>query len=147
MNILISACLLGVKCRYDGKSKEYPQIKLLKDKHNLIPICPEVMGGRPTPRVVTEIQNGKAIDKDGIDQTKAFINGAIKSLEIAKEYGCTVAVLKSKSPSCGFGEIYDGTFSGTLVTGNGIAAAFFKESKISILNENNFMNFLVNERI
>lgn len=139
MNILISACLLGIKCRYDGQGKQYSQLDpLLKSKHKLIPVCPEQLGGRPTPRIASEIKNGKVIDKEGNDVTKDFISGAEKTLDIAKSNDCSLAIFKSKSPSCGFGFIYDGTFSGTLINGNGIAANYLNDHDITILNENNY---------
>ncbi len=134
-NILISACLLGEGCRYDGKSKPCPKIMKLKEKYNLIPVCPEVLGGLETPRTPCEIQFGKVISAGGEDRTKEYKKGAEITLEIAKRHNCTYAILKSKSPSCGKGKIYDGTFSKTLTDGNGITAQLLTENGIEVYSE------------
>lgn len=134
-NILISACLIGEKCRYDGKCKSYPEIALLKEKYNLIPVCPEVMGGLETPRTPCEIQNGKVISADGADKTAEYKKGAEIALEIALKNNCKKAILKSKSPSCGKGKIYDGTFSKTLTDGNGITADLLIQNGITVYSE------------
>ena len=134
-NILVSACLLGERCRYDGKSKPCDEVIKLNEKYNLIPVCPEVLGGLETPRTPCEIQNGRVISADGIDRTIEYTTGAQITLEIAKENNCKVAILKSKSPSCGKGKIFDGTFSGTLTDGNGITAQLLTENGIDVYNE------------
>ena len=134
-NILVSACLLGERCRYDGKSKPCDEVIKLNEKYNLIPVCPEVLGGLETPRTPCEIRNGKVISANGIDRTIEYTTGAQIALEIAKENNCKVAILKSKSPSCGKGKIYDGTFSGTLTDGNGITAQLLTENGIDVYNE------------
>lgn len=134
-NILVSACLLGERCRYDGKSKPCDEVIKLNEKYNLIPVCPEVLGGLETPRTPCEIQNGRVISADGIDRTMEYTTGAQIALEIAKENNCKVAILKSKSPSCGKGKIFDGTFSGTLTDGNGITAQLLTENGIDVYNE------------
>lgn len=135
MNIIISACLVGICCRYDGKVKEYPQITELAKKHTLIPICPEQLGGRPTPRQPVEITGSSVLDKNGNDYTKEFKKGADEALKIALLNDCHLAIFKSKSPSCGFGKIYDGTFTRSLTDGNGITANLFNESGITVKNE------------
>ena len=114
-NILVSACLLGESCRYDGKSKPCERVIALSNTYNLIPICPEVMGGLPTPRTPSEICGELVLMKDGRDVTENYNRGAKKALEIARENACTVAILKEKSPSCGSGLIHNGKFDGGLI--------------------------------
>ena len=134
-NILVSACLLGEACRYDGKSKPCERVIALKDTYNLIPICPEVMGGLPTPRTPSEICGELVLMKDGRDVTENYNHGALRALEIARENACTVAILKEKSPSCGSGLIHNGLFDGGLVEGDGITAKLLKSQGIRILGE------------
>lgn len=136
MNILVSACLLGVACRYDGKSKEVTRIRQLLKNHNLIPICPEQLGGLPTPRVPSERINDRVINKNSIDVTLEYQKGAEEALRIAKIFDCSLAILKEKSPSCGCGKIYDGSFSKILIDGNGTTAELFLKNNIKVLNEN-----------
>lgn len=143
MNILVSSCLTGLDCKYNGGNNFSKKISALMDKHVIIPVCPEVLGGLPTPRPPAEIKGGYVINKEGVDVTQNFKAGAKKALEAAKKYNCTVAVLKSNSPSCGFGRIYDGTFSGTLIDGNGITAALLKENGIRVLTENDDLENLL----
>ncbi len=134
-NILVSACLLGHACRYDGKSKPCERVIALGDAYNLIPICPEVMGGLPTPRVPSEICGERVLMKDGRDVTENYNRGALTALEIARQNGCTVAILKEKSPSCGSGLIHNGLFDGGLVKGDGITAQLLKKEGIRVLGE------------
>ena len=192
MRIAVSACLLGEACRYDGRSKPCARVQeLAVDGHELVPICPEVTGGLPTPRTPCEIvrapwvgrrgtpaatdgtqtclardppresrgragetEHGRSataardskaraanehswtiLDASGTDRTAAYARGAQAELARAKEAGCELAILKAKSPSCGSGEVYDGTFSGTLVPGWGIAAAAFRDAGITVIDE------------
>ncbi len=132
---LCSACLLGVRCRYDGKSKPNEKVLNLADEETLIPVCPEQLGGLPTPRVAAEQKDGKVVTKDGLDVTDNFERGAQQVLELAKIYGCKEAILKQRSPSCGCGQIYDGTFSGTIIEGDGVTAKLLKENGISVKTE------------
>ena len=134
-NILVSACLLGEPCRYDGKSKPCERVITLKNTYNLIPICPEVMGGLPTPRTPSEICGERVLMKDGRDVTENYNRGAQKALEIARENACTVAILKEKSPSCGSGLIHNGLFDGGLVEGDGITTQLLKQNGIRVLGE------------
>ena len=134
-NILVSACLLGESCRYDGKSKPCERVMALKDTYNLISICPEVMGGLPTPRVPSEICGERVLMKDGRDVTENYNRGAQKALEIARQNACTVAILKEKSPSCGSGLIHNGLFDGGLVDGDGITTRLLKNEGIRVLGE------------
>ena len=134
-NILVSACLLGANCRFDGTSKPCDKVIKLNEKYNLIPVCPEVLGGLETPRTPCEIQNDRVISADGIDRTIEYTTGAQIALKIAKQNNCKSAILKSKSPSCGKGKIFDGTFSGTLTDGNGITAQLLSDYGIKVYNE------------
>ena len=146
MNILISACLIGVSCRYDGLSKPLDKKTLfrLKEKHHLIPICPEIMGGLPTPRIPAEIaEDRRVLRRDGADITAEYEKGAHEALRLAEFFGCTAAILKARSPSCGRDEIYDGTFSGTLTEGDGITASLFRKKGIRIIREDEIDSFLL----
>ena len=140
--ILISACLLGKPYRYDGKAKPYERIEALKTKYELIPVCPENLGGLPTPRPPAEIQNGRVINKDRIDVTEEYTRGALETLNLAKEHNITLAILKERSPSCGKGKIYDGSFSGTLTDGNGITAELLIKNGITVLGESEIENLI-----
>ena len=136
--ILVSACLMGVNCKYNGGNNYNEKVmEYLKDKE-IIPICPEIMGGLPTPRIPSEIINNKVINKDGIDVTENYKKGAEETLELAKRLGVTKALLKAKSPSCGYKKIYDGTFQDVLIDGNGITAALLLENGFEILTEKDF---------
>ena len=135
MNLLISACLMGVRCRYDGGRKPLDCLNELMDRHVLIPVCPEVLGGLPTPRVPAERIGDKVITKDGRDVTANYQQGAEEALRLAKLYGCDCAVLKEKSPSCGSGQIYDGSFSRKLTPGDGVTAQLLKENGIAVYGE------------
>ena len=134
-NILVSACLLGVNCRYKGDGKRNEKILELGNKHTLIPVCPEQLGGLPTPRAPAEQQGGRVINKAGQDVTKAYRSGAEAALYIAKLNHVKFAVLKSRSPSCGSGMIYDGSFSGKLIGGDGVCAALLKQNGIEVFTE------------
>lgn len=135
MTILVSACLLGCPCRYDGKSKPHESILALLKEHTLIPVCPEQMGGLATPRPPAERKDGGVFTENGGDVTEQYRRGAEEALHLAKLYGCTCAVLKERSPSCGSGQVYDGSFSRTLVPGDGVTAALLKANGITVLGE------------
>lgn len=140
-NILVSACLLGEPCRYDGKSQPCEAVRALNSAYNLIPICPEQLGGLPTPRTPSEIQSdGRVLDQMGVDRTPSFHRGAQAALETARQFGCTRAILKAKSPSCGVHEIYDGFFSGTVVPGQGVTAAALAQAGLQIADENDMLD-------
>lgn len=142
MNILVSGCLLGIACRYDGKSKPYEPIIALTDKYNLIPFCPEVMGGLPTPRPPSEIVSDKVLNLKGQDVTEQYKKGAEEALRIAKLYKCKYAILKEKSPSCGSGLIHNGKFDGGLIEGDGITARLLKKNGIIVLGESEIENLI-----
>ncbi len=130
---LCSACLLGIKCRYDGKSK--PNKKIIELKETLIPVCPEQLGGLTTPRESSEIQGDKVVTQSGKDITKEFKQGAEEVLNLAKLFNIKQAILKQRSPSCGSGQIYDGTFSGKIIKGDGITTALLKKNGIKVITE------------
>ena len=134
-HLLISACLLGAQCRYDGQSKPLLQLVALSEQFNLVPICPEQLGGLPTPRTPAERTEGRVITKDGRDVTAEYRRGAECALETARREGVLAAVLKERSPSCGSGEIYDGTFTGTLTAGDGVTAELLKANGITVYGE------------
>lgn len=135
--VIISACLLGVKCRYDGKSNRLPDEKLneLREKYELIPVCPECYGGLTTPRVPSERVGDRVLSKTGTDVTEQFERGAQAALYLAKLFDPDMAVLKENSPSCGSGTIYDGSFSGVLTSGDGVTAQLLKENGINVIGE------------
>ena len=134
--LIMSACLLGEPCRYDGKSKPCAGVEALKHQYILLPVCPECMGGLPTPRPPAELQrDGRVVNREGRDVTKNYWEGAESVLRIAKEEDCGVALLKEKSPSCGKGRIYDGSFSKTLTNGNGVCAELLLQNGIRVLGE------------
>lgn len=144
-SILVSACLLGKNCKYNGGNNYNSEIEALASKYNLIPVCPEQLGGLSTPRLPAEIQQGggkdvlcgraKVVRKDGADVSEQFIEGAKEVLNTAKQKNVKLAILKSKSPSCGKGNIYDGTFSGNLIKGNGVTTDILEENGIKVLTE------------
>ena len=132
--IIVSACLAGYRCRYDGKVIPDAEIVALVKQGGAIPVCPEMMGGLPCPRVPAErtADGRRVVTKDGGDVTDAYQRGAEETLRMARLYGCEHAILKARSPSCGCGQIYDGSFSGTLRDGNGVVAALLTENGISV---------------
>lgn len=136
--ILVSSCLIGLKCRYDASIKENTDvIKYLSDKEYW-PICPEQMGGLATPRKPAEIVSNnplKIVDNQGYDVTENFLEGANQVIEIIKDKKVSLAILKAKSPSCGSENIYDGTFSNKLVEGQGILTKLLREKGIRVINE------------
>ena len=135
MKILISACLLGLPCRYDGAAKAQPWAARLVERHTLVPVCPEQLGGLPTPRNPSERQGDRVVMNTGVDVTEQYCRGARCALELCRMLGCEAAVLKERSPSCGSGEIYDGTFSGTRIPGDGVAATLFRANGIEVYGE------------
>ena len=145
MKLLVSACLLGVACRYDGRSKLHPLAQELCRRHEVIPVCGEIFGGLPTPRPPAEIQGYRVVTRDGEDITEAFLRGTAEVLRLADLYRCKAALLKERSPSCGCGQIYDGTFSKTLVEGDGMAAQMLKKHGLTVYGESQ-IGELVNTR-
>lgn len=149
-NILVSACLLGVNCRYDGGNGRQESLIGLIEKYNFIPVCPEQLGGLETPREpaeqIVKVVTGdhdeiRVVDRSGKDVTDSFIKGAEETLKLARLYSCKRAILKERSPSCGHGCIYDGTFSGTKVPGDGVTARLLEENGILVLGESSIESF------
>jgi uncharacterized protein YbbK (DUF523 family) len=132
---LCSACLLGVKCRYNGESALNKKVVALLKTEVLIPVCPEQLGGLPTPREPAEIVGGRVLTKSGKDVTENFERGAMETLKIAKLFNIKEAILKQGSPSCGCGRVYDGTFSGKTIKGDGVTAALLKRNGIKVVTE------------
>ena len=135
MKLLVSACLMGMGCRYDGKHNQLPRLAELMKKHTCIPVCPEIFGGLPTPRPPAERQGNKVVNDQGQDVTDAFVRGTAEVLRLADLYRCKAALLKERSPSCGSGQIYDGTFTKTLTEGDGLAAQLLKKKGLAVYGE------------
>lgn len=141
MKVIVSACLLGDNVKYNGENNYQEElVSFLKD-YEVIKICPEVMGGLKIPRSSAEIRNEKVITYDNQDVTNEFSKGALKVLELAKRENVKVAILKKNSPSCGMGNIYDGTFSHKLIKGDGVTSKLLKNNGITILNEENYKEY------
>jgi uncharacterized protein YbbK (DUF523 family) len=134
--IIVSACLAGIRCRYNGEASDCQKVIELVKQGRAIPVCPEHLGGLPTPREPAEQKNGKIFTISGKDVTSQFAKGAQETLRIAKLAKCDKAIFKSKSPSCGSGKVFDGTFSGRLVDGDGITTKILKENGIKVVTEN-----------
>jgi len=143
MRVLVSACLLGVNCRYNGVPKGDGAVKKLLNREDitLVPVCPEQLGGLPTPRTPSERKEEKVVSSEGEDRTVAFMRGAQETLRLAKLYGCEAAILKERSPSCGNKEVYDGSFSGTLVPGEGVTAELLQKNGIKVFGESEIEAF------
>lgn len=135
---LVSACLAGLHCRYNGETTPCEPVVRLIREGRAVPFCPEVHGGLTTPRHPCEIKDGRVVDTEGADHTDAFRLGAQEGLKLARMAGCDQAILKSRSPSCGIGTIYDGTFSGTPVAGDGLFAALLRDHGITVRSELDF---------
>ena len=133
--ILISACLLGEKTRYDGRDNLVEGLMEFTKFYDVVPFCPEVEGGMSTPRIPSEIRNGTVISQEGEDVTRYFEHGARKALNICSFLGIRLAILKDGSPSCGTKQIHNGRFNGGKVNGMGVTAARLKEKGIKVLNE------------
>ena len=134
---LVSACLAGEKCRMDGKDKLVTEIQQFVENGEAVAVCPEVLGGLPTPRSPSEKRGDRVVNAAGEDVTEQFRRGAEEAMRICKENGCTMAILKSKSPSCGCGVIHNGQFDGGLVEGNGVFAQILLDAGIKVMTEEN----------
>ena len=141
MRLLVSACLLGCPCRYDGASKLCPAVLALAERHELVPVCPEQLGGLPTPRPPAERREDRVVTQSG-DVTEQYRRGAEETLKLCKLFGCEAAVLKERSPSCGHGQVYDGTFSGTLTAGDGVTAELLSAHGIPVYGESRIEELL-----
>ncbi len=133
--LLVSACLLGIPCRYNGEMKINEAVNALAERYELVPVCPEVLGGLKIPREPSEIRGKRVYTKSGDDVTGEYEEGARRALILAMKNGCKRAVLKEKSPSCGSGLIHNGLFDGGLVEGDGVTARFLKIYGIEVLGE------------
>ena len=141
--ILISACLLGTPCRYDGKSVRRVDVEALAERYELVPICPEVDGGLPTPRVPSERLGDRVVMRDGTDVTENFLNGARHAYSLAVKHGCEIALLKERSPSCGKDLIYDGSFTSTLTERMGVAAEYLSLHGIAVYGQSEIDKLLM----
>jgi len=134
--LVVSACLAGEPCRYDGRDNLVPEIKALVERGEAVAVCPETLGGLPTPRVPCEIQpDGRVVTRLGEDVTAQFAAGAERALALCRAHGCTGAVLKARSPSCGRGVIYDGSFTGARVPGSGVFAQLLLDAGVPVTTE------------
>ena len=133
--VLISACLLGVNCRYNGSGGDPQEVRELLEYVHPVPVCPEILGGLPTPRPPAERMGERVVTCEGGDVTGAYLRGAQECLKLAKLCGANIALMKERSPSCGAGEIYDGTFTHTRVPGDGTASELLKQHGIAVYGE------------
>ena len=142
--ILVSACLLGICCRYDGKGNPNEAVLSLLNREDvvLIPVCPEQLGGMSTPRIPSERLDVRVVNRAGEDVTDHFLRGAEEALRLAKLYNCQTAILKERSPSCGCGRIYDGSFSGTLTERNGMTAELLLQNGIRVFGESRIADII-----
>ncbi len=135
--LLVSACLLGFPCKYSGGSNRLPDeaLESLRRRYRLIPVCPEAAGGLPTPRDPSERQGERVVSCAGRDVTAAYRKGAEIALALTRRYGIEAALLQRRSPSCGSGRIYDGSFTGALIPGDGVTAELLKAHGIRVTGE------------
>lgn len=132
---IVSACLAGERCRYDGGDNTCPEVVRLVREGLAVAACPEMLGGLETPRSPCERLDGRVLNREGRDVTENFARGAALALERAQEHGCTAAILKSRSPSCGFGRIYDGSFGHVLCPGDGVWAELLRAAGLELFSE------------
>ena len=144
--LLISACLLGENCKYSGGNNALPKETLaaLERRFRLVPVCPERDGGLPTPRIPSERRGERVLNREGEDVTEPFRRGAEAALETARREDCRLALLKERSPSCGSGVIYDGSFSGRIIPGEGVAAELLKQNGLAVFSETGVEKLLGN---
>lgn len=136
MRLAVSACLLGILCKYDGGTNTLERLKELVKKHEIIPVCPEQLGGLPTPRPPCEQQaDGRVLSIDGEDKTREFTLGAEEALKLCRLFSADAALLKARSPSCGLGRVYDGSFSKTLIDDDGVFVKMLKAQGIKVYTE------------
>lgn len=134
MKIAVSSCLLGDNCKYNGGNNYSEKVIKFVEEHEVIPVCPEVLGGLPIPRESAEIVNGVVSLKDGSSVDKKFRDGAEKAIRIVKENNADLVILQSRSPSCGVNTIYDGSFSGKLIPGQGVFSELLKKNGIKVID-------------
>ncbi len=134
MKIAVSSCLLGDNCKYNGGNNYSEKVIKFVEEHEVISVCPEVLGGLPIPRESAEIVNGVVSLKDGSSVDKLFRDGAEKALSIVKEKNADLVILQSRSPSCGVNTIYDGSFSGKIIPGQGVFSELLKKNGIKVID-------------
>ena len=142
MRILVSACLLGVYCRYDGKAKLNEKVAALKEKHQLVPFCPEIYGGLSTPRDPAEICGDRVVTCNGADVTGQYEKGAQEAVRLARMLECDMCILQDRSPSCGVDGVHNGRFDGGMVEGDGRAAKALKEAGFNVIRASDVEKFL-----
>ena len=140
--LLVSACLLGRNCKYNGGNNYTPPVGTLKERYELVPVCPGGFRGPPLPHPPPERGGGKGLSQTGEDGTAGFRLGGGETMGGARRHGTALALLKERSPSCGFGAVYDGTFTGTVVPGNGVAAELLAESGVAVYGESRIQELL-----
>lgn len=133
--VMVSLCLLGARCRYDGRDNAVEGMEELFERCEIVPVCPEQLGGLSTPRTPSERLDDRVITRDGADVTDAFCRGAEEAVRLANRFGVRYALLKARSPSCGSGMIYDGSFTGCLVPGDGVTAQALRRMGITLYDE------------
>ena len=138
MKIMVSACLLGENCKYNGGNNRNEALIRMLSGHTVLPVCPEVLGGLPVPRPPAEIVNGIVMNREGVPVDAAFRNGAEKAMEQAKKEQPDLIILQSRSPSCGVKEVYDGSFSGKLISGRGVFAGLAQKAGFRVLDAEDF---------
>ena len=145
--LLVSACLLGENCKYNGGNNALSpeELKALEERFRLVPVCPERDGGLPTPRLPSERRSGGVFNRAGEDVSAPFERGAALALKQAEEQDCRAALLKERSPSCGSGLVYDGSFTGKLIPGDGLTAALLKEHGLAVFSETRLRELLERE--
>lgn len=136
MKVGVSACLTGCRCKYNGKDNWHPGVLQFLEGREVVPVCPEMAGGLPCPRTPCELKNGRVISRTGQDCTEAYERGAELCLEQVRD--CDLVILQPRSPSCGVSQVYDGSFSGTLISGSGLFAQRLKEAGIPVLEADAF---------
>ena len=142
--MLISACFLGLDCKYSGGNNALGDkvIAELMEKYRLMPVCPESYGGLPSPRLPSERVGERVLAKDGADVTEQYKKGAAAALRLAKLFGCKIALMKERSPSCGHDSIYDGSFTGRVVPGDGVAAELLKQNGVTVCGESDVVRLI-----
>ncbi len=142
--MLISACFLGLDCKYSGGNNALGDkvIAELMEKYRLVPVCPESYGGLPSPRLPSERVGERVLAKDGADVTEQYKKGAAAALRLAKLFGCKIALMKERSPSCGHDSIYDGSFTGRVVPGDGVAAELLKQNGVTVCGESDVVRLI-----
>ncbi len=145
--LLISACLLGRNCKYNGGNNYHPLAHRLAEAYDLVPVCPECLGGLKIPHEPSERVGDRVLSKSGGDVTAAFRLGAERTLAAAEKHGVKRAVLKERSPSCGCGAVYDGTFTGTVAPGNGLAAELLLAAGVAVYGESRIQELLAEKGV